>query len=208
MADTVYEAVLAKLLALEIRPQDRISVDGLARDLGVSQTPLRAALTRLETQGLVTKTHLIGYRAAPEMTESQFEQFYDARVQLEPFVTIKAASSISPEELDRMDALLDRLLTADASSSKLLTQVARTDMEFHRAIAVSSGNLVIANILETLQAQVQFTLLRRNSLPIDVRPATDEHRDILNALRKRDGAGAAGLMLAHLAASRKRYWPR
>ena len=48
LGDAVYEAVLQKLLSVEIKPEERISVDDLARKLGVSQTPIREALTRLE----------------------------------------------------------------------------------------------------------------------------------------------------------------
>src|ERR1044072_6274448 len=86
LGDAVYESVLQKLLSLQIKPAERISVDDLARKLGVSQTPIREALTRLETHGLIGKTHLVGYRAAPQPSQMQFEQLYEARLQLERLV--------------------------------------------------------------------------------------------------------------------------
>src|SRR4051812_27675941 len=63
----VYEAIFNKLMSLEISPGARITVDGLVRELGVSHTPIREALGRLEGEGLVVKTHLVGYSAAPQI---------------------------------------------------------------------------------------------------------------------------------------------
>lgn len=208
LADAVYEALLQKLLSLEIKPEERIGVDDLARRLGVSQTPIREALTRLEAHGLVGKTHLVGYRAAPQLSAEQFEQLYEARVQLEPFVAEKAARLIDKAALDRLGAMLEEILTVRGNDTDVLMRTAQVDSDFHRTIAAASGNQVISRMLDALQVQVQFTLLRRHSAPIDVRPATREHQRVLGALRKRDGKGAAALMREHLAASRERYWPQ
>lgn len=65
LAGDVYEAIFAQLMSLKIAPGARITVDSLVREFNVSQTPIREALGRLEGEGLVLKTHLIGYRAAP-----------------------------------------------------------------------------------------------------------------------------------------------
>lgn len=208
LGDAVYETVLQKLLAVEIKPEERISIDELARKLGVSQTPIREALTRLETQGLITKTHLVGYRAAPQLSKEQFEQLYETRVLLEPHVAAKAAASIDKNTLNRLEHILDGLLSADVRDANLLVRTAQVDSEFHRTIAAASGNRVIARILDAIQVQVQFTLLRRRVEPINMRPATVEHRRILAALRKRDSKSASVLMRQHLAASRERYWPQ
>ena len=149
----------------------------------------------------------MGYRAAPQLTKEQFEQLYDTRIQLEPYVASKAASSISEEALDRLAELLDGLMSVSSKDPNLTVRSAQVDLEFHRTIATESGNLVIARILNSLQVQVQFALLRRRVDPIDVRPVSAEHRRILAALRKRDIRAAAARMREHLFASRARYWP-
>jgi DNA-binding GntR family transcriptional regulator len=207
LVDAVYDALLQRLLSLDIQPDEKISVDDLARKLGVSQTPIREALTRLESQGLVNKVHLVGFRASSQLTPEEFDHVYEARMQLEPFVAGKAAATISFETLDRLQQLLDELLKERSDEPVLLARSAQVDSEFHRTLAAEGGNLVIARILNALQMQVQFTLLRRRGVPIDVRPATSEHRKILAALRRRDARLATQLMRDHLAASRKRYWP-
>lgn len=208
LSDAVYETVLQKLLSLEIKPEERISVDDLVRKLGVSQTPIREALTRLEGQGIIAKVHLIGYRAAPQLSKEEFAQLYDARIQLEPYTAGKAAASISEDALARLKALLDGVEKINRRDEDFIVRIAQVDSEFHRTIADASGNLVIARILESLQVKVQFALLRRRVDTVDVRPATVEHRQILNALRKRDTKAASTLMRQHLAASCERYWPK
>ena len=77
LGDEVYNAIYSQLMSHAIAPGGRISVDYLVRELGVSQTPIREALSRLEAQGLVVKTHLIGYSAASQMDKSRLEQLYE-----------------------------------------------------------------------------------------------------------------------------------
>ena len=71
-------------MALRIAPGSRITVDNLVRELNVSQTPIREALGRLEGEGLVIKTHLIGYSAAPQISRRRFDELYELRLLLEP----------------------------------------------------------------------------------------------------------------------------
>src|SRR4029078_5409586 len=99
LADDVYEAIFNKLMSLEIAPGARITVDGLVRELGVSHTPIREALGRLEGEGLVVKTHLVGYSAAPQITRRRFDELYDLRLLLEPEAARRAARRASDERL-------------------------------------------------------------------------------------------------------------
>src|SRR6202012_3446048 len=91
LENDVYEALLTRLISLKIPPGARINVDALAKDIGVSQTPIRAALVRLEAEGLVVKIHLVGYSAAPLPSRRRFEQMYELRVLLEPVAATRAA---------------------------------------------------------------------------------------------------------------------
>ena len=60
VVEGVYDGIYHRLMSLEIAPGARIPIDVLSRDLGVSQTPVREALSRLEREGLVRKEHLVG----------------------------------------------------------------------------------------------------------------------------------------------------
>ena len=71
--------MLARLISLKIPPGARISIDKLARELGASQTPIRAALIRLEAEGLIVKTHLIGYSATAIPSAQRFGEIFQVR---------------------------------------------------------------------------------------------------------------------------------
>ncbi|TIV72373.1 MAG: GntR family transcriptional regulator, partial [Mesorhizobium sp.] len=92
LAGDVYEAIFAQLMSLKIPPGSRITVDNLVREFDVSHTPIREALGRLEGEGLVVKTHLIGYRAAPQITRRRFDELYELRLLLEPAAAAKATA--------------------------------------------------------------------------------------------------------------------
>jgi len=73
LTDGVYEAVKELVMDQHIEPRSRVNIDKLARDLGVSPTPVREALARLESDGLVIKEPLRGYSIAPLLDREAFE---------------------------------------------------------------------------------------------------------------------------------------
>src|SRR5690349_5993155 len=99
LVEDVYEAIFNQLMSLKIAPGSRITVDSLVKEFSVSQTPIREALGRLEGEGLVVKTHLVGYRAAPQITRRRFDELYELRLLLEPDAAAKAASAMDAEKL-------------------------------------------------------------------------------------------------------------
>src|SRR5262245_57795215 len=94
LTDNVYEAIKALVMDHAIAPGARVNIDALARQLQVSQTPLREALARLESDGLVTKEPLRGYSAAPLMSWKQLDDLYGFRLLVEPWAAGSAATNI------------------------------------------------------------------------------------------------------------------
>ena len=143
LAEDVYEAVFNKLMTLDIAPGARITVDGLVRELEVSHTPIREALGRLEGEGLVVKTHLVGYSAAPQITRRRFDELYDFRLLLEPEAARRAALRISEENMAQAaeDRRIDGRPSATAGSARAtrdlrgLTRTSTTRSWRLRAIA-------------------------------------------------------------------------
>ncbi len=101
LADDVYDAIFAQLMALKIPPGSRITVDNLVKEFNVSHTPIREALGRLEGEGLVLKTHLVGYHAAPQITRRRFDELYELRLLLEPYSAAKGRGSDGREQARR-----------------------------------------------------------------------------------------------------------
>src|ERR1041384_1605346 len=99
LADEVYRRIRADIMSLKLPPDTRVSVDSLARELGVSQTPIRAALSMLEANGLVSKRHFAGYATSPRMDRAQWDELFEFRLLIEPHAARKAAEMMSDAEV-------------------------------------------------------------------------------------------------------------
>src|SRR5689334_22138989 len=91
LADDMYEAIKALVMDHVIAPGARVNIDWLARELGVSQTPIREALARLESDGLVTKAPLRGYSATALLTRAEVDELFQFRLLIEPWAAARAA---------------------------------------------------------------------------------------------------------------------
>ena len=202
MSDVVYERLLELLLDGDIQPGERIRVDVLSRQLGVSQTPVRESLNRLEAEDLVTKTHLIGYSATPKLTPERFEDLFEARFLIEPYCSGLAAGRHRGSEVEQLAGLATEMRSRYQAGAMSYGAFARADAEFHQAIISATGNSYFGEIFAKLHCHLQlFRLLRDSRVTED---ALDEHDLIVTALRRRDAEAADQAMHAHLAASRGR----
>jgi DNA-binding GntR family transcriptional regulator len=204
LADEVYDTLLGRLMSHRMPPGARVNIDALARELGVSQTPIRDALSRLEADGLLVRTHLAGYRVAPKLTREQFEQLVEFRLLVEPTAARLAAERMSPEqlaELPRLAATMTNPTQGDRHQAYAI--FAQQDAAFHALIAAGSGNRIIHDSLARLHIHVHlFRLL------FDARVTTeaiDEHAEVLEAIVKRDPGAAAFAMRRHLLRSADRF---
>ncbi|WEK03404.1 MAG: GntR family transcriptional regulator [Candidatus Devosia phytovorans] len=202
LGDEVYNAIYAQLMTRQIAPGGRISVDRLVRTLGVSQTPIREALSRLEAQGLVVKAHLIGYSAANQMDSARLDQLYELRLLLEPFAAGRAASLLTDDGRANLIRLAAEMQAGD-TGPEAYGRFARLDSEFHDVIAHASGNELVQETLASLHTHVHlFRLFYHARVTSD---AIAEHENIIAALVARDAPAAEDAMRAHIQRSRDRF---
>src|SRR3954466_3542759 len=83
LGDDVYETLRGVILEHMLAPGERVNIDALSRELEVSPTPVREALARLESEGLVRKRPLAGYTVSPLLTRDEFHHMFDMRLLLE-----------------------------------------------------------------------------------------------------------------------------
>ncbi|XAH21391.1 GntR family transcriptional regulator [Xylophilus sp. GW821-FHT01B05] len=206
LGDEVYESLLSQLISLKIAPGSRIAIDALVRDLGVSQTPIRAALIRLENEGLVVKTHNIGYSAAPMPSQNRFSQIYEMRLLLEPHAAFLAARGLQAKDDVELDAIVAGMERPDADDAKVAYgKFAVQDAEFHNWIARHSGNDLIVETLARLHSHMHLFRLRFH---VQVtQEAIHEHALIVEALRSGNAEQAHDAMRHHLECSRQRMAP-
>jgi len=206
LAGSVYEAIFAQLMTLKIPPGTRITVDNLVRELNVSQTPIREALGRLEGEGLVIKTHLIGFSAAPQITRRRFDELYQLRLLLEPDSAARAAIAMDDVKLSALREAAGLMGRREGGDERLrYSTFARQDAMFHDKILEIAGNELIR---ETLNHQhTHFHIFRLMFHSRVTEEALDEHEALLAALEAGDGPAAEHAMRVHLEHSRDRLLP-
>jgi DNA-binding GntR family transcriptional regulator len=206
LAEEVYDVIFQQLMALRIAPSARITVDNLVRELNVSHTPIREALGRLEGEGLVVKTHLVGYSAAPQISRNRFDDLYDLRLLLEPIGARRATEAMTDDKMAQLAeaaGVMSRRGPADARQRYSL--FARQDAGFHDAIMDLAGNQLIR---ETLSHQhTHFHIFRLMFHARVTEEALDEHAAIIAAFRNHDPDAAERAMRVHIERSRDRLIP-
>ncbi len=189
LAEEVYRRIRADIMSLKLPPDSRVSVDSLARELGVSQTPIREALSMLEANGLVSKKHFAGYQTAPRMDRAQLDELFEFRLLIEPHAARKAALAMPESDMQSLDA-------SSGGAAPSHDAFADMDTDFHKLIAQGGGNHLIADSLARLHIHIHiFRSCFRKEIAEE---AVHEHADIVRAIRARDGAGAEDAMRRHI----------
>ena len=140
LADEVYDTLLGQLMSLRIVPGSRVTIDALARELGVSQTPIRDALNRMEADGLVVRVPHAGYRIPPQITRDRFEDMLEIRLLLEPAAARRAAERASAEQVDGLRRMLEEMAElAEGDGHLAYGAFGLRDAAFHDLVAQSAG---------------------------------------------------------------------
>lgn len=209
LADKVAKRVAQMIREGEYESGDRLpTINEMAGNFGVGHPTLREALKKLETLGLVKIKHGSGVYVqddqdrllmsnpifSGEVSKDMLLDLIEARMAIEVKAVARAAENVTDEHLERMEDLLEQAeqhLEDDAE----LTQ---RNMAFHREVAVSSGNAVLAQLLQVLSNL--FEREQRTILDIYGSREKDhsEHTGILEALRDRDEELAERRMREHL----------
>lgn len=234
LADGTYDAIKTMILDHEISPGDRVGIDQLARELSVSQTPVREALARLEADGLLTKTPLRGYKTTELLSIQQFDELFQYRALVEPWLASQASRRGTRVEIEGMNAELERAenIRSAETTGSMYREFVEHDARLHALIAQAAGNSFIEQAFTQMHCHLHlfrvYKATHRNeqvqrSRGAEVgfvhdmfdeyyrggeRPlALTEHREIVNAIASGDGNSARELMLNHIESSRRRFIP-
>lgn len=207
LADLAYRRVCNAIGSGELRPGQKITERGLAGELAMSPTPVREAIRRLEQHGLIAR---IGPRTAvvADIAERAVDDLAEVEVGLRGLVARFAARHATPEELDRLDAILDEaddLLIAAVSRHRAgegvdrpVTALLDRMQEFNEAVDACAHNPVLVRLLE--QSRV-FSRPERRARLLERIAKNDRfgldryasHRAFVRALRAGDSALAEQL---------------
>ncbi len=201
----VFEIIRADIMSLKIPPDTRIPIGNLVKELGVSQTPIREALSMLEALGLVTRKQFVGYCTAPKLNRRKFEELYEIRLLLEPYAAKCAAERMDEQEIAEICELARRMEPGDGESRATYGKFADDDSELHTKIARGSKNSLIEDSLSRLHTHLHIFRLRFDSKVTT--EAFAEHTRLVETLRRRSPGEAEAAMRYHIEKSYARLVP-
>lgn len=196
-----YEEVRQRILMGTLEQGQPLAQSQLAEELGVSLTPMREALRRLDAEGLV---YIDAHKNARVATLSAAEarHLFEVRERMDPMAAALAAERRTPEDIARIKETAARL-TPLADDTDLDALAAHR--EFHRAIYTASHNDLLINLLEGLWDKAdryrQVGLKTRKDSAADRKRVDKEHARILRAVVAGDAAMAESSMLEHVQGS-------
>ena len=193
LTTVAYEAIKQEILSNRLRSGEPLPLESFVAELGLSRTPLREAVLRLEKEGLVEVRPRMGTFVS-HLNLREIQEMYEVRRELEGLAARLAAGRVDPARL----AEVERALTAQSPTGKLDHQaLSEAGQSLHRLIVESCGNLVLARFIRSLQDH--FTRFRSLSLalPEKIQASHREHLQILKALKQGDGAKAEKLIHDH-----------
>ena len=195
-ADRAYEIIRERLVMLDIRPNEPVNDEGLARALGIGRTPVREALKRLERDRLIVSFSRRGtFATTVDITD--LAHISEIRTQLEPIAAARAARTASAPTRSRLADLADEIaaISDDDDDNRALL---KTDVRVHREIYRASGNPYLEDVLITQDAHAtRIWCLFLDRLP-HVAEHVREHAQLLRAIVDGDADRAAELTLAHV----------
>ncbi|WP_348007452.1 GntR family transcriptional regulator [Rhodoferax sp.] len=199
-ADEVYEQLKQDVSDFKLVPGDRFTETEISERLGVSRTPVRQALFRLQHEGFVEVLFRSGWRVLP-FDFNQFDELYDLRMVLETTAVHRLCENALKVNQAMLDELTAIWLVSPEQRSSDMEQVSRWDEAFHCALVAAAGNAEMARVHSDVTDRIR--VIRRLDFTKQPRiDATyDEHSKILKAIQRKRGDQAAMLLRAHIATS-------
>jgi len=193
--EDVAERLRAQIFAHELAPGSWLDEQSLAQQFGISRTPMREAIKVLASEGLVT-TKMNRGAYVTEVDRRDLEQIFTVLSLLEGQAAKETASKATEEELNLLDDLHHRL--EKAAADRDVEQFFEINVKFHELIQDIASNKwmngVIADLRKVLKLQRRDSLTRTGRLQNSLL----EHREILQAILKRDPTAAEAAMRKHL----------
>jgi DNA-binding GntR family transcriptional regulator len=188
----VYRAIKRDILSGIYRMGQRLPVQELGDQHGVSNTPVREALSALEHEGLVDIVPRVGYFVS-KMTVEEVRELFQIRHILEGASAEIAAQNITEPELSELAEIPCTWVTGDMDS---YLQYLEDNKEFHHRVAVATRNKRLAELVGSMLDRMQGLLLWELELRNHPEEFAGEHQQLLDALIRRDGAMARRVMEA------------
>jgi DNA-binding GntR family transcriptional regulator len=198
LREVIRDTLRTRIFEGHYAPGTRMVERDLATEFGVSRLPVREALRMLQQEGLITERATRGSVVAG-LDEKDVDDLFQVRISLEVLACRLASERATPDDLDRLRALLDG--AAEALALGNLTDAHRLNSEFHDELTTIADNQFLKTALEPLQGRMHWLFRHVRSLP----ELLEEHRDLLAAIASGDPDRAAEQSAHHIEKYREQY---
>lgn len=207
-----YEFIHNQILSGDLPAGSRVSEQSLAKEIGISRTPVREAIRLLEIEGLVEPVSRFGTIVRSPQRHELVELF-ELREALESYAVSQAAQKIAAEDLETLGKLCDEIgrLVGELEQSKQpsldadqLQRFLAADLGFHLRLMQAAGNGKIMKIIGESRVMMRIFGTRRQEHDLSVLRETHRfHQSILDAVRRGDGEAARRQMADHIRTSQR-----
>lgn len=197
----VHEHLRQEILDNRLPPGSELNEVALSRSLGVSRGPVREALGRLASEGLVTVRPRRG-AVVTALSAQEFLAAYQVREALETLAIRLAVPRLGPEQLSRLQALVDEMVVLAEGPD--VEGFFRANAAFHATFVAASDNAMLQATMSRILGQMGRYRMRSVALRGSLRRSTVEHKAILRAVRAGDAEKAARLLGEHIRIPQRR----
>jgi DNA-binding GntR family transcriptional regulator len=192
--EIVFERLQGEILQGRLRPGDALRQEEITKRLGVSRTPVREAIHRLQAEGLVTSIPRKG-AVVSEIPVKKIQEIYDVRGQLEAFAAELAIDHLTESDFRRLQELIRQMELLHPKAD--LERILEKNTEFHSIIYSAAKNETLVGMIEQLWRDIRRLRSRYLLTPHGHQHSTAEHTLILEALRAKDRKRVRELILKH-----------
>lgn len=192
----VYDKIKEAIIKRNIRPCNQLVETTIAEQLGVSRTPVRAAIKRLAYEGLVEISPARGAFVI-KPTAEEINDTFDVRMHLEGYSAFLAASNMKNGNYTELERLIEQ--ERDAFECRDFQAYSSINDTLHMYIAEKSGSKVLYNYICDIMNRTDIYLILFDPFyHIQFNPSMDEHKSIVEMLKDRNAEGASKAMRDHL----------
>ena len=196
LRDVVFNTLREAILRGELKPGERLMEIRLANKLGVSRTPIREAIRKLELEGLVIMIPRKGAEVA-DITEKSLRDVLEVRKALEELAVQLACEKITQEELEELEKAGENFKKV-LNRSKDITEVAEADVRFHDVIYMATDNQKLIHLLNKLREQMYRYRVEYLKNPDVHEQLTQEHEEIVYHIKRREKVEATAVTCQHI----------
>ena len=196
LAVKAYERVKALIRSKQLKPGQKIVQEKLAKELGISRTPLRSGLQMLEAESLIESIPRRGV-VVKEFTNEEILEIYDCRIAMECMAARLFAERASKDQIDRLYELFSPFKNLKIIP---LEEYQKADSEFHDTLIKECGNKFLYNLFRKGNLLLCIDLIGLIRHPEET---LSEHLEIIDSLKKRKTDEACSLIEQHLNITRE-----